>query len=105
MDDVKNVERWKEEVMPALLSKKDELHMLGYADATTDSIWECLKANEWKNKENKRIHEIVQDILHLKTHTYMNYLTVNVLQSDSDLADAIASVSQDLLEDDTNDES
>lgn len=105
MSDIKNIEQWKKEVTPALLSKKDELHMLGYDDATVDTIWDCLRMNEWKDADDKRVHEVVQDILHLQPHSYMNFLTVNVLQSDSDLADAIASVSQDLLEDHINDES
>lgn len=92
MGKTKHVDEWKEQIYPALMSKKDELLLMGYSEVTIDEIWECLKHHVWKNNREKKLHEVVQDVLHLPSHTYMNYLTLNVLQSDDALANTVASL-------------
>jgi len=92
MSEIKHVEQWKEQIFPALMSKKDELVLMGYSEVTIEEIWDCLINHVWKNNVEKKLHEVVQDVLHLPSHTYMNYLTLNVLQSDDALANTVASL-------------
>src|SRR5690625_625700 len=96
MNQIKHVDEWKEHIFPALISKKDELVLMGYSEVKIEEIWNCLKHHVWKNNEKKKLYEVVQDVLHLPSHTYMNYLTLNVLQSDDELANTVASLT-DLL--------
>lgn len=94
MSEKKHVDQWKHDVFPALMSKKDELILMGYSEVTTEDIWTCLVNQVWVNNSEKKLYEVVQDVLHLPSHTYMNYLTLNVLQSDDMLADTVASLTE-----------
>jgi hypothetical protein len=77
MDEINSIEDYKEQVLPAIKSKVDEFHLLGYDRANELEIWNCLKKKVWKKKnEEKRLHEIVHDILSLSPTVFMNYLTV-----------------------------
>lgn len=67
-------------------SKVDELHMLGYEKATEEEVWDCLMKKVWKKDCEKRLYEVVQDILHLNPGTYMNYMTAQVYQEQDLLA-------------------
>ena|SRR5690625_4667852 len=94
MSEKKYVDEWKQEIFPALMSKKDELILMGYSEVTIEDIWTCLVNHVWVNNREKNLYEVVQDVLHLPSHTYMNYLTLNVLQSDDMLADTVASLTE-----------
>ncbi|ACJ33100.1 Uncharacterized conserved protein [Anoxybacillus flavithermus WK1] len=68
-----NVDR--KQLMPALQSKVDELKLLGYEQATIEDVWNCLMVKKWKkNKEEKRLFELVNDILSLRASDYMAYV-------------------------------
>ncbi|MBO8155962.1 MAG: post-transcriptional regulator [Bacillaceae bacterium] len=84
MEEKKRVSQWKPFIMPALTSKAEELHMLGYERATIAEVWDCLMKKVWKKDPEKRLHEVVQDILHLSPGIYMSYMTAQVYQ-DQDL--------------------
>lgn len=86
----KTVQEWKDIVAPALRSKQGEFKLIGYADVSTEKIWQCLEERVWKNNPQKRLHEVVEDIFHLSTATYMNFMTVKALKSDKD--DLMASI-------------
>ncbi len=88
---VQTVSEWKEMVTPALQSKAEEFHLMGYAEATAEDVWKCLMQKVWKGDPEKRIYEVVQDIFQLTTVTYISYLTVNAYQND-DLFASIAAV-------------
>src|SRR5690625_1791575 len=103
MSDVRHIDEWKREVFPALLSKKEELQLMGYSEVTIDEISVCLEHYVWQKDHYKKLYEIVQDIMHLPSHTYMNYLTMNVLQNDTELADTVASLT-DLMKKEPHDE-
>lgn len=92
--EVKDVSEWKSMIEEVLDSKVREFHLLGYSRATSEDIWSCLEDRVWKGNSKKRLHEIVQDIFHLKSNTYMSYLTVNAYQDD-DLMDSIAALTED----------
>lgn len=76
MEEKQQFEVWKEDVMPALTSKKEEFHMLNYDRVTEEEVWECVLAKLKKEKEFVRIHHLVKMILTLKVTDYMNWLTI-----------------------------
>lgn len=92
MESSRPPEEWKEKLMPALESKVEEFHLMGYHQATKENIWTCLKKGVWKGTQNKRLHEIIQDIFHLSGHKFMSHLTVNAYKDDSDLMSSIEAV-------------
>lgn len=87
----KSVETWKQELRPALESKTQEFQMMGYSRATEEDIWKCLVKKVWKGNPEKRLYEVVQDILHLSSSIYMSYLTIDAYQDD-DLMVSIAAL-------------
>src|SRR5690625_1739530 len=91
----KTVQEWKPYIIPALESKRSEFKTIGYEDVTEAMIWRCLEEKIWKGNPKKRLHEIIQDIFHLQTTTYMNFVQVEALQGqDDDLMASIQAVMQ-----------
>ncbi|WP_246055110.1 post-transcriptional regulator [Pseudalkalibacillus caeni] len=74
------VEQWKDTVWPALESKKDEFHLLGYDRATTEEIWKCITARLKRNKDELQLHQFVNQIMRLSANEYMNWLTISAYQ-------------------------
>ncbi|WP_163150295.1 post-transcriptional regulator [Anoxybacillus sp. MB8] len=73
----------REQLMPALQSKVDELKLLGYKQATIEDVWNCLMMKKWKkNKEEKRLFELVNDILSLRASDYMAYIVTKEQKND-----------------------
>ncbi|MGG3790599.1 post-transcriptional regulator [Geobacillus thermodenitrificans] len=69
--------RLREQLMPALECKYDEFRLLGYTQVTIDGLWECLCARKWKNAlAEKKLYELVSDILSLSPGEYMAFLTM-----------------------------
>ncbi len=81
---IRHVEDWRPEVQEVLQSKVDELKLLQYDGVTHEELWECLLQKVWKKEKQLRLHQVIQDILHLSGNTYMSYLTVQA-QQESDL--------------------
>jgi len=91
----KTIQEWRPIVEPALRSKQGEFKLVGYSDISTEEIWECLKEKVWKGNPTKRLHEVVQDIFHLPTTTYISFITVNALRvEDDDLMASIQAVTE-----------
>ncbi|WP_080874256.1 post-transcriptional regulator [Oceanobacillus timonensis] len=86
--DNQHVDAWKEMIYPALKSKQEELEMLGYEQATPEEVWKCLSVKIWKGNPEKKLHEMVQDIFHLKSSVYLSYLTIQSYEND-DLAASV----------------
>ena len=59
------------------ISKAEEFELLGYENISGQDIWECV-SDKYK-KGLPALHEIVNDILSLKTTSYMNWMTMNVV--------------------------
>ncbi|MCL7746947.1 post-transcriptional regulator [Halalkalibacter alkaliphilus] len=77
-------EVWRSDVEPALVSKVDEFHFLGYDRATKDDVWECVLYQLRKKKEFIHINSFVSELLTLKPQTYMTWLTVNAYKDPTD---------------------
>jgi hypothetical protein len=73
---------WKEEVQPAVESKKEEFHYLGYESVTSEEVWECVKGKMKKKKIEPRLHSIVDTILSLSLNDFMTWLTVQSYKED-----------------------
>lgn len=89
------ISEWKPQLGRVIDSKVNELIYLGYNEATNERVWQCLLKKVWKKDGEMALHQIVEDILHLKPHIFMSYMTQLAYQSD-DLEGAIADVLSDL---------
>lgn len=68
--------QWKKEVKPAVQSKKEEFHYMGYESVTEEEIWECVQARLKKQKIEPRLHALVDQILALSLNDFMTWLTI-----------------------------
>jgi hypothetical protein len=94
MEIKQTVSEWKQMIFPALTSKAEEFRMMGYSQATPEDVWACLAKKVWKGEPEKRIYEIVQDVFHLASNTYLSYLTMSSYQNDN-LRASIAALTED----------
>lgn len=85
------VNEWKPIIKYAIDSKVSEFVEMGYTRATQEDIWKCLQDRLWKGNPVMRIHEVVQDVMHLNVNIYMSYLTLDSYQND-DLMASIAAL-------------
>ncbi|WP_257346258.1 post-transcriptional regulator [Pseudalkalibacillus decolorationis] len=84
MSEEKPLIEWKGEIGPALKSKKEELHFMGYESVTIDEIWNCIVSRAKKKRdEDWMIHQVVNTVLTLSTQDFMNWLTVQAVTNDS----------------------
>ncbi|SER73857.1 Post-transcriptional regulator [Gracilibacillus ureilyticus] len=83
MCEKKPVTLWKPELTDVIESKVTEFQLLDYSKATADDVWKCLVQKVWKGDPEKRLAEVVQDILHLHSNIYMSYLTQQSFQDTS----------------------
>lgn len=67
---------WKKEVKPAVQSKKEEFHYMGYESVTEEEIWECVQARLKKKKIEPRLYALVDQILALSLNDFMTWLTI-----------------------------
>jgi hypothetical protein len=74
--------QWKDDVQPAVKSKKEEFHYLGYESVTSEEIWECITAKMKKKKIEPRLHAIVDTILSLSLNDFMTWLTIQSYTQD-----------------------
>ncbi|SEO34990.1 Post-transcriptional regulator [Amphibacillus marinus] len=89
--EAKVIEEWRPMITNVIASKVTELQMLGYNEATANTVWACLKSKVWRKVTEKKLHQIVEDVLHLNAHVFMSYITMQSHQSD-DLMSSIAAI-------------
>lgn len=66
------------EVIESLcLSKVDEFIMLGYEHVSGKDIWDCV-SDKYRKTGVPPLHQIVNDILSLKSTQFMNWMTLSV---------------------------
>lgn len=94
-DVVMNVEQlnaWKDEVYPVIVSKTEEFHLYGYDAVTPEEVWECVLAKLERRKGEYMLHQLVAEIFRLTVNEYMNWLTIK----------AVTSAELELLEEENN---
>lgn len=88
-------DRFRNEVRPALKSKREEFILLGYDNVTEEDIWGFLTKKKWRKAEEPlKLYEIVQHILSLKVGEYMHYASIEALKE----ADFLLENEEDRLE-------
>ncbi len=91
---VRPVHEWKSDVRPVIVSKVEEFQMLGYPSVSEEEIWRCMEKKVWRGQPEKRIYEVVQDLFHLDSGTYMSFLAHETYK-DTDLMTQIQSLQQE----------
>jgi hypothetical protein len=75
-------EHFRIRVRPALGSKLDEFQLLGYDTISEKELWDYLIRKKWKKMNSeKKLFEIVQDILSIKVSDYMSFATIEAYKS------------------------
>lgn len=78
---LEQVQAWKEHVYPVLVSKAEELQLLGYDSVTPENIWDCTIAKLKRKKREYLLHQLVNEIFKLSANEYMNWLTMQAITS------------------------
>lgn len=65
-------------MMPALISKKNEFHLYGYASVTEEEIWTYCLRKVWRNQDvqSLRIHQLANGILSILPAAFMTYTQI-----------------------------
>lgn len=58
-------------------SKADEFKMLGYEHVSGRDVWDCIE-ERYQKKGYPPLHQIVNDILSLKSTQFMNWMTMSI---------------------------
>ncbi|UJF36421.1 post-transcriptional regulator [Paenibacillus hexagrammi] len=68
------------EVIESLcLSKVEEFKMLGYEHVSGKEIWDCV-SDKYRKTGVPPLHQIVNDILSLKSTQFMNWMTLSAFK-------------------------
>lgn len=59
------------------LSKVEEFILLGYEHVTGKDIWDCV-SDKYRKTGLPSLHQIVNDILSLKSTAFMNWMTISM---------------------------
>lgn len=59
------------------LSKVEEFIMLGYDHVSGKDIWDCV-SDKYRKTGVPSLHQIVNDILSLKSTAFMNWMTISM---------------------------
>lgn len=70
----KTVEELYKRVSPALYSKLKEIKRLGYTLVTEKDIWNYLVDNEWKNRTNLELYDLISDIMNADNYKINDYV-------------------------------
>lgn len=92
MANIEQLNKWKEDVFPVILSKTEEFHLLGYNTVKPEEVWECLLSKLERRKDDYQLHQFVAEIFRLSVNEYMNWLTIQ----------AVTSTGLDILEEESN---
>ncbi len=74
--------QFRSKVEPALVSKLEEFQLLGYDSVSEDGLWEFLTRKKWKKvKDEKKLYEIIDDILSVKVSDFISYTTIETYKN------------------------
>ncbi len=82
-DEFKSLKELYNTVKPALYSKVKEIRSLGFTSISEKDIWNFLVTNNWKDRVNLDLHELISDILYADNYEIYDY-TVKYLKKDKD---------------------
>ncbi|WP_409341621.1 post-transcriptional regulator [Paenibacillus sp. MBLB4367] len=64
------------------VSKAEEFRSLGYDSVTWRDVWACV-TDKYKKKGTPPLHQVVNDILSLKSTQFMNWMTMRMYKDGS----------------------
>jgi Post-transcriptional regulator len=77
MDNGHTYNQHRETLKLALVSKLDEFRLLGNDSINEEQLWNYLIKKKWKkDKGEKMLHELFQDILSVKSSDFISYATM-----------------------------
>ncbi|MNJ41157.1 Post-transcriptional regulator ComN [compost metagenome] len=77
MDQQEFAERQLNDTIESLCrSKVDEFRLIGYEHVTVADIWDCV-SHKYEKEGYPELHQLVNDILSLKSTQFMNYMTLS----------------------------
>ncbi|WP_108669475.1 post-transcriptional regulator [Peribacillus acanthi] len=77
-------DEFKQSVMPALQSKREEFVLYGYGEVKEQDIWHYLQKKKWKKHQGSPLlHNIVNDILRLNVSEYIHFATIEAFKASS----------------------
>lgn len=71
----KTVEELYKRVSPALYSKVKEIKRMGYTLVTEKDVWNYLVDNDWKNRTNLELYNLISDIMNVDNYKINCYVT------------------------------
>ena len=71
----KIVEELYKRVSPALYSKVKEIKRMGYTLVTEKDVWNYLVDNDWKNRTNLELYDLISDIMNVDNYKINCYVT------------------------------
>ncbi|RHW40608.1 post-transcriptional regulator [Neobacillus notoginsengisoli] len=70
-------DRYRGTLAPFLQSKLEEFRLLGNNSISGEDLWGYLIHKKWRKvKEEKQLHQIVQDVLSVKMSDFISYATI-----------------------------
>ncbi|MFS0575329.1 post-transcriptional regulator [Sporosarcina sp. 179-K 3D1 HS] len=86
-------------MLPALDSKKNELHLYGYTSVTEKDIWTYCVRKKWRRKDvaSMRVFEIAKDILRISPAEFMTFTQIEEQRDSSWFSDLNSEELQALL--------
>ncbi|WP_163101822.1 post-transcriptional regulator [Peribacillus alkalitolerans] len=77
-------DEFRQNVIPALQSKREEFVLFGYGEVKEQDIWHYLQKKKWKKPQNSpSLHTVVNDILRLNVSEYMHFATIEAFKASS----------------------
>ncbi len=74
----KSAKELYERVLPALYSKVKELKGLGYKHIDEKDIWNYLVNNDWKDRKDLLLNDLISDILYCDNNKLNNYMAKKI---------------------------
>ncbi|OCA91227.1 post-transcriptional regulator [Bacillus sp. FJAT-27225] len=70
-------DQYRDKLFPVLESKLEEFRLLGNDSISEEALWGYLIKKKWKkDKGEKLLHELVQDVLTVKISDFISYATM-----------------------------
>ena len=74
----------RKKVKPAIESKLEEFELIGYGHIKEQEIWDYFENGKWKkDKEEKLLHQVVNDILTLRPGDIINFMAMQSYKNTS----------------------
>ena len=74
--DILSEEELNQVIEQLCMSKAEEFKLIGYEHVDGEEVWQCV-SEPYNKKGTPALHDIVNDILSLKSTKFMNWMTIS----------------------------